>query len=104
MRSRQEGGIDRSYGSVNVSRSSGRNYAVQARALMKPDEVLQMSGEWLVAFLRDVEPIAARRIKWFADPMFGGRRPWRDSRIRRWMGWLFVAAIIAVCVWAAMKK
>jgi len=86
-------------GSDNVTRSSGRNWAVQARALMKPDEVLTMSSDYLLAFLRDIRPIAARRIKWYEEPQLGGETPCRPLPP---LWWVLLAGAVGLVAWAVL--
>ena len=53
-----------------VSRGSNFNYSVNGRALLRPDEILTMSENYLIAFQRGMPPILARRIKWYKDSAF----------------------------------
>jgi len=60
-------GRSRSY-SNNWSASC--NYSEHARPLLNPNEVLQLNGNLLIAFVKGVPPILARRIKYYSDKMF----------------------------------
>lgn len=51
--------------------SSGRNWSEHGRALLKPEEVLNLSGDYLLAFVKGVPPILARRILWYRDAVCG---------------------------------
>jgi type IV secretion system protein VirD4 len=55
---------------VQLSQGSNLNYTVNGRALLKPDEVLILSDDYLIAFQRGMPPILARRIKWYQDKEF----------------------------------
>jgi type IV secretory pathway TraG/TraD family ATPase VirD4 len=70
---------------------------VNGRALLRPDEVLTLRDDYLIAFLRGMHPILARRIKWYQDPDF---KPATAIGVRAvvWSGLL--AAGIALVVWA----
>jgi type IV secretory pathway TraG/TraD family ATPase VirD4 len=68
----QSGGVDAAMRGVQVSENEGRSYSVMARELMKPDEVLQMSGDCLIAFLKNCPPLWCKRIVWYRDRAFGG--------------------------------
>jgi type IV secretion system protein VirD4 len=50
--------------------SESRNYSEVSRPLLYPNEVLQMSPECVIAFVRGCSPIMARRLKWYSDPLF----------------------------------
>jgi type IV secretion system protein VirD4 len=93
-RSRPSGG-SQAHDSRSVSHSETRSYSEVSRALMLPSEVMQLSGEFLIAFVRGVPPILARRIKWYADPLF------RRGVLRRtplaW--WLLLASALALTAW-----
>jgi type IV secretion system protein VirD4 len=81
--------------SGQANRGWSRNWAEQARSLMKPEEILTMSPDWLLAFCRGLPPILARRVKWYADPACG-------TAFKRlplaW--WLLLLGVIALLVWA----
>ena len=80
-----------------VSRGSSFNYSVNGRALLRPDEILTLSDNYLIAFLRGMPPILARRIKWYRDPAF---RPAAAIRVRAVVWWGLLAAAVALVVWA----
>jgi type IV secretion system protein VirD4 len=93
-RSWSEGG-----GAVNQQTSQGSsfNYSVNGRALLKPEEVLTLSDNYLMAFQRGMAPILARRIKWYQDPAFKNSAAIRVGAVLAW-GLLAVAATLIACV------
>ncbi len=52
------------------SRGTNFNYSVNGRQLLKPEEVLKLGDDYLIAFQRSMPPILARRIKWYKDAAF----------------------------------
>jgi type IV secretion system protein VirD4 len=80
-----------------LSQGSNLNYSVNGRALLRPDECLRLGDEYLIAFLRGMQPVLARRIKWFQDPAFS---PGLAIRGRRAARWGLLAAAAAFLVWA----
>ena len=76
--------------------SRSRNYAEHARALLAPSEVLQLNGDFFIAFIKGVPPLLGRRLKYFSDPLFN-RSPARS----RLLWWLVVAAATALLMWGA---
>jgi type IV secretion system protein VirD4 len=76
--------------------SESVNTAQHARALLDPAEILQLSGIFFIAFLKDVPPLLGRRIKWYADPLFG-RGLVRKTPL---LWWAILAALIVVLVWS----
>jgi type IV secretory pathway TraG/TraD family ATPase VirD4 len=77
------------------------NYSVTSRALLKPDEVLTLSDDYLIAFLSGMPPVLARRIKWYRDPAFK-RAGTICAETVMWWGLLVAAAALAV--WAASRR
>ena len=98
--SRQQG----HHGGMNTTRNSGRNWAVQARALLKPDEVLNMSGNFLIAFLRGIHPILCRRVIWYRDAAFGGKVPQGPMPALFWVLLLGAVGLLAWQVWEAVGR
>jgi type IV secretion system protein VirD4 len=97
-KNRQAGGADMSAGTqVNWTWNWGRSWQPQARALLKPEEILTLSRDFLIALIAGMPPILARRVKWYADPLFviaaaPGRNPpplW----------WALLAAALALLGW-----
>jgi type IV secretion system protein VirD4 len=93
---------DGSAGSQSQQRSQGRslNYSVNARALLQPAEVLRLSGDKLIAFVRGVPPILARRIKWYSDPAFSAGA----NSAKGVLWWALAAAGVALVVWGLMSR
>jgi type IV secretion system protein VirD4 len=80
------------------SRGSSFNYSVSGRALLKPEEILSLNDDYLIAFQRGLgAPILARRIKWYQDPAFKPAAAIRVATVV-WSGLL--AATVALIVWA----
>jgi type IV secretion system protein VirD4 len=98
-RSWNEGGYGVNQGQ-NVNRGSNLNYSVSGRALLMPEEVLTLGDEYLIAFVRGMKPILARRIKWYRDPAF---RHATTGVVTAALWWLLVG-IIAFVGWAALKR
>ena len=69
--------------------------AEQARLLLKPEEVLTLNPDYLIAFVRGMNPLLAKRVKWYADPAFGTAL----SRLPA-MWWLLLATCIGAIVLA----
>jgi type IV secretion system protein VirD4 len=83
-----------------ITRGSNLSYSVSGRALLRPEEVLTLDDDFLIAFQRSMPPILARRIKWYKD------RDFRPAAVRfkaaMWLGLL--AAAIAFVVWAVGQR
>ena len=77
------------------------NYSVNGRALLRPDEILTLSDNYLIAFLRGMPPILARRIRWYKDRAF---RPAAAMRVGTAVLLGLLAAAIALVVWAAGRR
>ncbi len=74
--------------------SQSIDYSEHARPLLNPAEVIQLSGEYLIAFVKGCPPIFARRLKYYSDPLF--RRSLTKSSTVWW--WLLIA-LISLLVW-----
>ena len=81
-----------------MSRGHSQNYKESGRALLRPEEILAMSDDYLIAFLRGRPPILAQRVKWYQDPAFNPAVPRRQQPPWRW--WMLVAAAGSLIVWA----
>jgi type IV secretion system protein VirD4 len=92
---------DGSPGSHSQQRSHGTslNYSVNARALLKPDEVLRLSGDKLIAFVRGVPPVLARRIKWYKDPDFAA-----GVSAKAVLWWGLAASGVALILWGWLSR
>lgn len=92
--------------SQQANRGNNFNYSVNARALLKPDEILRLSDDLLIALVRGMRPILARRIKWYQDPAFttatGGVKTATD--VRRVVWWGMVATATALVLWGLMGR
>lgn len=87
------------------SRGSSQNYSQYGRALLRPEEVLTMNNDNLIAFVRGMAPILARRVKWYADRAFNpvaAGAPVPPRRSPWW--WLAVAVFAALYAWAIYSK
>ncbi len=75
--------------------SQGRNlnYSLNGRALLRPDEALRLNDDHLIAFLRGMPPILARRIKWYQDPEFQPGAAVRRHAVR-WGLLVFVVVLV----------
>jgi type IV secretion system protein VirD4 len=86
--------------SQQQSNGSSFNYSVSGRALLKPDEILTLSDDYLIAFQRGMAPILARRIKWYQDPDFSPTLPRRLLQMSFWA----VLAAAALVAWALIGR
>jgi type IV secretion system protein VirD4 len=82
--------------SQQVNRGNALNYSVNGRALLRPDEVLTLSEDYLIAFQRGMPPILAKRIKYYRDAAF---MPSLTRRVMRAAGWGILLAAAAARVW-----
>jgi type IV secretion system protein VirD4 len=80
-----------------VSQGSNLNLSVNGRALLRADECLRLSNDYLIAFVRGMHPILARRIKWYQDSAF---RPAAAIRGSGALQWGLMAVAVALMVWA----
>lgn len=97
--SRPEAGAGFQGSGRQFSQSSNQNWQVQGRALLRPEEILTMSKDHLIALVAGMPPIWARRVKYFADPLFT-RRSW-GRRFRSCVWWCLMIAAVASVAWAA---
>lgn len=95
-RSYNQGGHEPSGAQVSHS----RNWQEQGRPLMRPEEILTMSSELLIAFVKDLPPILARRIKWYTDPLFWSA--WK--RFKRFVFRLFCLIGVVLFIAILMSK
>jgi type IV secretion system protein VirD4 len=79
--------------------SSSRNYSEHARALLTPSEILQLSGEYFIAFIRGVRPLMGRRIKYYSDPIFYGT--WKRMKSLAFL--LFLLGLLGFMVWGLIR-
>jgi type IV secretion system protein VirD4 len=97
--SRQSGGAD-SQGSTQVSWNRGRSWQPQGRALMRPEEILTMSRQYLIAFIAGMAPIRARRVLWYADSLFGTVPAF--YRLHSLLWWALLAAALCSIGWGLL--
>jgi type IV secretion system protein VirD4 len=102
-RSHQEGSYDAHRQGAQVTSGSSENYSVSGRALLRPEEVLTLDDNYLIAFVRSFPPILARRIKWYQEAAFtSGAVNFGTTRLRDpsqiWL-LLLLAAALAVIAW-----
>ncbi len=69
----QQGGGSQSGG--QRSRGSSQSYSVGGRALLRPEEILKLSNDYVIALLRGMSPILAQRVKWYQDRDFNPAAP-----------------------------
>ncbi|HEV3436522.1 MAG TPA: type IV secretory system conjugative DNA transfer family protein [Gemmata sp.] len=93
-RSWNEGGSGPSQGQ-QLNQGSSFNYSVNGRALLQPSEILKLSDNHLIAFLRGMPPILARRIKWYQDRDFNPVAAMSVQTVVLWLVIAVAAAIIA---------
>ena len=82
----------------NRTRGSGNNFSVAERALLRPEEILQLDRSLLIAFVEGVPPICCRRILYYADPLFT-----KGVARQAVVLWLLAAAALLIA-WAALAS
>ncbi len=97
---RQGGAFDSPGNGTQTSRtwSWSRNLQPSARALLKPEELLTLSREYLIALIAGMPPVLARRVKWFSDPLFS--RVASAPAPALW--WLLFAGVASLLGWALL--
>ncbi|HEV3437107.1 MAG TPA: type IV secretory system conjugative DNA transfer family protein [Gemmata sp.] len=99
-----------SYSEQGCGGSTGQgqsmNYAVQGRALLRPEEILRLGEECILAFIRGMpSPILATRIKWYEDSYFNPdakRQPRRRRISTLWLVWwllVFALFVLTIRAW-----
>jgi type IV secretion system protein VirD4 len=63
----QSGGSQQS---GQTSRGTSLNYSVSGRALLRPEEILTLSNDCVIVLQRGMDPILAKRVKWYQDREF----------------------------------
>ncbi len=88
-----------------VGQSWNSNWQPQGRALMRPEEILTMSKDHFIALIAGMPPIWARRVKYFADPLFAPASVFvrHRSGILRILIAAFVVDI-AYLIWVALRR
>ena len=87
-----------------TQRGNNRSYAEQARALLKPEEVLQLPASHALVFTKGVPPILLKRVRYFDDPAF---RRWPEFRLlaaawRMAFFWLLLGALPSRRSWEGL--
>jgi type IV secretion system protein VirD4 len=98
-RSWSQGGDSQQNG--QVSRGSSMNYSEGGRALLRPEEILTLSNECVIALLRGMSPIIGQRVLWYADREFNPAAKKRRRLLRlpaSWFVWLVFAIAIGILV------
>jgi type IV secretory pathway TraG/TraD family ATPase VirD4 len=63
-----------------------------------------MNNDHLIAFVRGMSPILARRVKWYEDLAFNPNAPRPSKRSRlRWQ-WVVIAVVTALFVWTIRNE
>lgn len=52
------------------TRTRSHNFSEAGRALLRPEEILQLDNDCLIVVQRGMSPILAKRVKWYQDPEF----------------------------------
>ncbi len=93
----QEGSYDPRSQGVNVSRGRSENLSQAGRALLKPEEILTLDDNYLIAFQRGMSPILARRVQWYRDKAFKrAAQKWKPFS----MWWLLLLVAVVLIAWA----
>jgi type IV secretion system protein VirD4 len=86
--------------SGSMSRGHSMNYAQQGRALLRPEEILRLSEECILAFIRGMPaPILAQRIKWYEDRDFNPaakKGPQRRRISTSWLVWWMAVIVLGL--------
>jgi type IV secretion system protein VirD4 len=89
-------------GSESGSRGTSRNFAQNGRALLRPEEILTLSNDYVIGLLRGMSPILAQRVKWYSDPEFNPAAPKRRKQFPVW--WLLLAGAVGMILWALSSR
>jgi|GEM_PF-2332723 len=93
--------------SGQINRGYSLNYSQQGRALLRPEEVLRLGDDCIIALIRGLPaPVLATRIKWYADRDFNpaAKRP-RRWRARFWLvWWVVVIVLVALAIRAKVER
>jgi type IV secretion system protein VirD4 len=77
-RSSQSGGASQQ-GGGQATRGWSLNYSETGRALLRPEEILQLDNDRVLVLQRGMSPILANRVKWYSDPDFNPAVPRRQA-------------------------
>lgn len=84
---------------VQNNRGTSLNYSVNGRPLLRPEEILTLSDDYLIAFQRAMPPILARRIRYYEEP---SSKP-VTGYMWKILGWGVVVAAVVLGVWLSMN-
>ena len=87
-----------------MSRGSSLSYSESGRALLRPEEIMTLNNDCLIAVLRGMSPILAERVKWYQDPDFNPAAPKRRKRSSRWKLLLAVVLGLGLILWALASR
>jgi type IV secretion system protein VirD4 len=76
-----------------TSSGNSLNYSESGRALLRPEEILTLSENYLIAFLRGMPPILAQRVKWYRELVFN------PAIAMAYLWWAVLAAAVGLTVW-----
>lgn len=85
-----------------VSSGSNTNYAEIGRPLLRPEEVLGLDPDHLIAFLRGVPPILARRVRWYQEGTGWGKFSWGVRLGWWWLLMLLAVLLVAYGAWGRL--
>ena len=88
--------------SGQTSRGSSRNYSLSGRALLRPEEILTLNNDCVIVLQRGMDPILAKRVKWYQDRAFNRAAPkWRKKLSQRYVrNLLLLAVLLGLILWA----
>lgn len=101
-RSWNEGGYSSGQGQ-QVTKASSLNYSVSGRSLLRPDEIMRLGDNYLIALMRGMPPILARRIKWYKDPAFSHSTAIEAQTVVSWVLLATMAVIVALVLTGGKK-
>ncbi len=88
-------------GSETFSKSYGSsvNHSQSGRLLLRPEEVLTLDQDLLIAFQRGCNPILAKRVKWYKDQEFQLTR----KRNQNWLWLCVIGLLVLLLLWQAAQ-
>ena len=81
------------------NQTSGMTFAEKPRDLLQPAEVLTLSPELAVCFIRGLRPLLLRRIKWFQERALFGL-----AKSTPFIWWLLITACVASLFWTIFGR
>lgn len=90
-------------GQLGRSWGGSKNWAQQARKLLKPEEVAGLSPRTAVTFAPGVPPIATTMVRYYEEQPGNGQSRWRRTRTTAevWMAAVGLLVLSSLGVWAA---